>query len=222
MNSKFRMMGQSLMATAAVLTVALTQGGAAWAGADPFVGEISLVGFNFAPIGWAECNGQTMSIAQNTALFSLLGTMYGGNGTQTFALPDLRGRVAIHNSSTYIQGQTGGSATATLTVANLPAHTHTASTVVTISGLANASPAIGSEAAAEAPAGNSDGDHAIHSLQYGTTAPAVTMTADRPSPTAKATTTIGSTGGGQSFSIMQPYLVLNYIISLQGIFPARE
>ncbi|WP_462200221.1 phage tail protein [Arthrobacter sp. B2a2-09] len=96
---------------------------------DPFVGEIRLVGFNFAPTNWALCNGQLLPISQNAALFSLLGTMYGGNGTTTFGLPDLRGRAALHNGqgpglSNYYQGQVSGTEATTLITSNLPPHTH--------------------------------------------------------------------------------------------------
>ena len=98
--------------------------------ADPFLGEIELYAFNFEPKGFAQCNGQIMSIAQNTALFALLGTQYGGDGQTTFALPDLRGRVAIHQGagtglSSHTIGENGGSEKVTLTISNLPAHTHT-------------------------------------------------------------------------------------------------
>ena len=96
---------------------------------EPFLGQIMLVGFNFAPVGWALCNGQILSITQNTALFSLLGTTYGGNGTTTFALPDLRGRAAVGfgqgpGLSNYDLGQSTGTETVTLTVGQMPAHNH--------------------------------------------------------------------------------------------------
>src|SRR4051794_2003591 len=94
--------------------------------ADQIIGEIRAFGFNFAPLGWAKCEGQLLPISQNTALFSLLGTMYGGDGKTTFALPDVRGRVAIGISATHAQGSAGGEETHTLTVAEMPAHTHVA------------------------------------------------------------------------------------------------
>lgn len=94
--------------------------------AEPFLGEIRLFGFTFAPQGWAFCDGQLLPIVQNQALFSLLGTTYGGNGSTTFALPDLRGRVAIHRSDSFPIGLSGGEVTHTLTVAEMPTHTHQA------------------------------------------------------------------------------------------------
>src|ERR1043165_9413161 len=101
---------------------------------QPYLGMIAIYGFNFAPRGWGMCNGQIMSIAQNTALFSLLGTMYGGNGTTTFALPDLRSRVPLHigqgsGLSSYVQGEMTGTESTTLTAQNMPAHNHTANYV---------------------------------------------------------------------------------------------
>lgn len=166
---------------------------------DPFLGEIRLVGFNFAPTGWALCNGQIMSIAQNAALFALLGTMYGGNGMTTFALPDLRGRVAIHNgqgpaTSNYIQGQAAGAETTTLLGSNLPPHTHPgmfASTAQTTD-----RPSAGMAPAPGGSFGPPDSGVALAATQV--------------------------TGSGIPFNNVQPYLTLNYVISLVGIFPSRS
>ncbi|MBB6403527.1 phage tail protein [Arthrobacter sp. AZCC_0090] len=166
---------------------------------EPFIGEIRLVGFNFAPNGWALCNGQQLSIAQNTALFSLLGTMYGGDGMTNFALPDLRGRAALHNGqgpglSSYYQGQVAGSETTTLITSNLPPHTHPgmiASTTETTD-----RPSAGM---APAPGGS-----------YGPPDSGVALASTQPA------------GGGQAFSNLQPSLALNYVIALQGIFPSRS
>jgi microcystin-dependent protein len=166
---------------------------------DPFIGEIKIVGFNFAPRGWAFCNGQILSIAQNTALFSLLGTTYGGNGQTTFALPDLRGRVPIHPGqgpglSNYTQGQLAGSETVTLLSTQMPAHTHTvnASTQSDITG----------NPTSNFPAGGAS---------YDTTA-----------NTTMDPAMIGNSGGNQPHSNLQPYLAINFCIALEGIFPSRN
>ena len=172
---------------------------------EPFIGQLMLVGFNFAPQGWALCNGQLLSIAENSALFSLLGTTYGGNGTTTFALPDLRGRTALHfgqgpGLSNYVQGQASGSESVTLLVSNLPAHTHS---LAANSGAGVSSDPTGKVLAAFRDDENGSGPYA---------SAANTMM----SPQA-----IGPTGGSQPVSIMQPYLVLNWIIALEGIYPSR-
>jgi microcystin-dependent protein len=172
-------------------------------GQDPFLGQIAFVGFNFAPVGWAECNGQLLPIAQNAALFSLLGTQYGGNGTTNFALPDMRGRVVVHSGqgpqlSNYNQGQIGGTESVTLTQGEMPTHTH----------LVNAVTAEGNDAS---PTGN---------------LPANTKTLDKEYSTAVANTTMKSTmlnptGGSLPHENRPPYLALKCIIALQGIFPSR-
>ncbi len=170
---------------------------------EPFIGEIDLVAFDFAPKGYAVCQGQILSIQQNQALFALLGTTYGGNGVQTFALPDLRGRRIISSGqgpglSPYSLGQVGGEETVTLTVPQMPAHTHLP--------LASSAPA-----AVLSPSGSFWGSVSGTSL-FSTA----------PTPAAMAPAAIGSTGGGQPHDNMQPYLVMNYIIALNGIFPSRD
>lgn len=170
---------------------------------DPFLGEIALVGFNFAPVGWAMCNGQLLPISQNVALFSLLGTFYGGDGVNTFALPDLRGRMAIHSGqgpglSSYVQGQLGGTEVVTLTAAQMPQHTHQltgSSSNGTSNSPVNAVPAVQAN---------------------GVPVYSATPNANL-SPNA-----IGLAGGNLPHSNLQPYLSLNYIIALQGIFPSRS
>jgi microcystin-dependent protein len=164
--------------------------------ATPFLSEIRLVSFNFAPKGWALCNGQLLAISQNAALFSLLGTFYGGNGTTTFALPNLQGRAPMHVGSEFVQGQVGGEATHTLITNEIPAHTHQAQGVSTTASL---EPAAGN-AWAESP----DNPYAASAN--------ATMNA----------AALGQTGGNQPHNNMQPYLVLNYVIALQGIFPSRN
>lgn len=161
---------------------------------DPFLGEIRLFAFGFAPDGWAQCNGQLLPIALNTALFSLIGTTYGGNGITHFALPDLQDRVAIHQGPTFARGTSGGEIAHTLTVAELPGHTHQA----------NGSPDEGNTIL---PNGG---------LWAVTSSPSYNQTSGAPmSPAA-----IGSTGGGQPHNNMQPFLTLNYCIALEGIFPS--
>ena len=172
---------------------------------NPFLGQILMVAFNFAPLGWALCNGQLMPINQNQALFSLLGTTFGGNGTTDFALPNLQGRVPVHmgsnGSSNYVMGQIGGAESVALTVNNLPAHSHTAN--------CNSLPGTSSE-----PAKNF----------WAETAP---LTRTGPfsyaasSNAQMAPTAIGMTGGNVPVSVVDPYLCINFIIALEGIYPSR-
>lgn len=169
---------------------------------QPFVGEVQIFAGNYAPTGWALCDGQLLPISQNTALFSLLGTNYGGNGISTFALPDLRGRAPIHPGqgnglSNRNLGEVGGIEFITLTAAQIPSHTHT------ISGSA-------ANGAADSPGGRVLARAPGAIPQYGAT-PNVDL----------AATAVGSSGGGQPHNNLQPYLTLNYIIALQGIFPSR-
>jgi microcystin-dependent protein len=167
------------------------------------VAEIRLFPYNFAPRNWAFCQGQLLPIAQNTALFSLLGTTYGGNGQTTFALPNLQSRVAVHvgqgpGLSSYDLGQQGGTETVTLTTNELAPHSHTP----------NCLNANGNKPGAKNNIWATDlGGHA----QYGTTK-AGTM----------APNAIGPSGNGQPHNNIQPYLALNYCIALQGVFPARN
>lgn len=162
----------------------------------PFLGEIRLLSFNFAPKGWALCNGQFFPINQNQALFSLLGTSYGGNGQTTFALPDLRGRMPVHFGDGYDLGQAAGEEFTTLKISELPAHSH----AVTAGKSANSTDPTGGFLAAS-------------------TKPA--FSAASPS-TAMEPTGLGSTGGSQPHPNLPPYLPLNFAIALQGIFPSRN
>ena len=178
---------------------------------DPFVGEIRAVGFNFAPRGWALCQGQLMAISQNTALFSILGTTYGGDGRTTFALPDLRSRIIVQPGqgpglSNYSQGQQSGSETQTLTGNQMAAHTHTLSGVTV-----NANSAAGSTAA---PAGNVLGSNT--KVQHYAASPDMQMAAGSVSGTTTAT------GGGTPHANTMPSLGMYYIISLSGIYPQRS
>ncbi len=172
---------------------------------DPFIAEIRLFGSNFAPNGWALCNGQLMSIAQNTALFSLLGTTYGGNGTSNFALPNLQASVPIHMGqgaglSSRILGETGGAQNVTLTTSELAAHTHAA--------IASTNPA-------------NTGDPAGAFLAVpGATNPIYVGSPG--APLAFAAQSLGPPASPAPHNNLQPYLVVNFIIALVGIFPTRS
>ena len=162
----------------------------------PYMGEVKILSFGFAPQGWAQCNGQLMPINQNQALFSLFGTMYGGNGQTNFALPDLRARVPIHIGQGFIQGQNGGETAHTLTMQEMPAHEHFA---------------WGSSANSDtdAPSGNFLG--AANNVY----APPGNLTILQP-------TSITNVGGSQAHENEQPYLTLNMCVALIGVFPSRN
>ena len=163
---------------------------------DPFIGEIKLFSFNFAPKGWALCNGQLLPINQNQALFSLLGTMYGGDGRVTFALPDLRSRVPLHVGSGFSQGERAGEEAHTLNMSELPAHSHLIS--------ASSNPADVSD-----PTGAfwSDGAKSLFAANPDTTLdPASVLTV----------------GSSQPHGNMSPFLTLNFCIALTGIFPSQN
>lgn len=174
--------------------------------ADPFVAEIRIFPFNFAPKGWAFCDGQLLPISQNTALFSLLGTTYGGDGKSTFALPDLQGSAAMHPGqgqglSLYDLGQVGGSETVTLLVSEIPSHAHGVGRALNDAGNSiSPSNAIWSQSAA------GRGGAALY--QNGSPTGPVQLQS------------LGFTGGGLPHNNMQPYLTLNFCIALQGVFPA--
>ncbi len=159
----------------------------------PFLGEIKLVAFNFAPKGWALCNGQLLPINQNQALFAILGTTYGGDGRVTFGLPNLQGRTPLHVGGSVVLGQSGGEEAHTLTLNEMPAHTHMA--VASSNPADQASPGSGFWADGNVPA-------------YAG-APAVAMAPEAVAPA----------GGDQAHTNLPPFLVLNYVIALQGIFP---
>ncbi|MCH5715923.1 phage tail protein [Niabella hibiscisoli] len=168
---------------------------------DPFIGTLCIFGFNFPPRGWAFCQGQILAIQQNTALFALLGTQYGGNGTTTFALPDLRGRAPV--SQDVASGPMGlqeGTSSMTLITSNLPAHNH----------LINASSEAGN---VTAPAGAYRAGTGALDKDYRKTVTGPTTVQMNPSM-------VGNTGSSTAFSIMQPSLAVNYSIALIGIFPS--
>jgi microcystin-dependent protein len=188
----------------------------------PFLGMIIVVGFNFAPRGWAFCNGQLLPISQNTALFSLLGTTYGGDGITTFALPDLRSRVPVDAGqgtglSNYVLGQSGGAETVTLTTGELPPHTHP----ITLNNLAATEHVKNATGNSQTPVGNVPAIEAAGvTATYSSAAPDATMAAGAISVTGAATA--GVTGSGLPAPTLPPFLTLNYIIALQGIFPSRS
>lgn len=172
---------------------------------DPFIGEIKLFAGNFAPRGWAFCEGQLLPISQNTALFSILGTTYGGDGRTTFALPDLRGRVSIHPGhgpglSNYFLGAKGGQEHVTLMINQMPSHNHE----VRASSQGGNSPSPGN-----AVLGNTGGFDAeyVH---------------NQPPDLIMNPSMVTNAGGNQPHENRQPYLAVNYIIALQGIFPSRS
>jgi microcystin-dependent protein len=163
---------------------------------EPFLSEIKIVSFNFAPKGWALCNGQLLPINQNQALFSLLGTTYGGDGRVTFALPNLQSRIPIHFGSNHTLGEMGGEENHTLIASEMPSHTHTFSA-------SNATPNQGT------PAGNM---WASNTSAYSSAS----------SDSSMNPASISNAGGSQPHTNLQPFLVLNFIIALQGIFPSQS
>jgi microcystin-dependent protein len=176
--------------------------------ADPFVAEIRIFPFNFPPKGWAFCDGQLLPISQNTALFSLLGTTYGGDGKSTFALPDLQGNAPMHPGqgpglSLYDLGETGGTETVTLLNSEIPAHAHTVGRALDANG--NTTSPVG-HVWSQAPA------------QRGS----LLMYHEAPPTQPMAPNIILPTGGDQPHNNMQPYLTLNFCIALQGVFPPRS
>jgi microcystin-dependent protein len=169
--------------------------------AEPFLGEIRIMSFNFAPRSWAMCNGQFLPINQNQALFSLLGTMYGGNGQTTFALPDLRGSTPIHVGGSFnVQGQKGGEQAHTLSISEIPVHAHVLS----------ASSTPGNAPVPFGPAGNLLA--ASSTLIYASPANLVPMNAG----------SVPNVGGSQAHLNMQPFLTLTFCMALQGIFPSQN
>ena len=166
--------------------------------ATPFLSEIRIVGFSFAPRGWALCNGQLLPINQNQALFSLLGTTFGGDGRVNFALPNLQGRTPLHVGDGLALGQAGGAQSVTLSTSQLPAHTHSLQATADV-------------ASATAPAGAV----LAKKPRFG-----ANVYAAPSSPTALAQGSLTSIGGSQAHPNLQPFLTLNFVIALIGIFPS--
>jgi|SRR4051812_11386029 len=175
---------------------------------EPFLGQIQAFGFDFAPRNWMLCNGQLLSIAQNTALFSLIGTAYGGNGQTTFALPDLRGRAALHQGSgpglpTFVLGESAGTTSETLLISNMPPHNHM---------LMASSDSAGTEKPTNMFMAAANNPTTLDPINvYGPT----TNTTMNPGA-------IGIAGSGVPISLMQPYLTISFCIAVQGIFPSRN
>jgi microcystin-dependent protein len=195
---------------------------------SPYLAMIILFGGNFNIRGWAFCQAQILSIAQNTALFSLLGTTYGGNGQTTFALPDLRGRAALGTGNApglgnFDLGQMSGTSSITLTINNMPAHNHTASG----NGLTVAQSASTAAATTNTP-GNTLVPAVLPTIGGGPSATTIKGYAAQDNTTTLASSNVGGTlttnvaGGTQPFSIQNPYLALSYLIALNGIFPSRN
>lgn len=164
---------------------------------EPFLAEIRIVGFNFAPRGWAFCDGQILPINQNQSLYSLLGTTYGGDGRTSFALPDIRGRVPIHVGNGHALGQKTGEETHTLSAAEIPGHQHA------VNGTSNA--------VTEATPSNARLPGTNNSKPYTNSAGG-----------SLGSNSISNIGGGQAHNNMQPFLAMNYCIALQGLFPSRN
>lgn len=187
---------------------------------EPFIGEIKMVGFNFAPRGYATCQGQLMSIAQNTALFSLLGTTFGGNGQTTFGLPDFQGRSPVGQGSgggltPITQGEMAGTESVTILTAQMPMHTHVATTSIAI-------PAGTANGTTKTPANNTflattnDSAAGAEVTLYATGTPDTTLQPFNP------TITVGTAGGNQPLPLRNPYLGTMFIIALEGVFPSRS
>lgn len=181
---------------------------------EPFIGEIKILAFQFAPRSYMDCAGQIMSIAQNTALFSLLGTTYGGNGVQTFALPDLRGRMAINQGTgpglpSHTLGEVSGTTSVTLLSSNLPPHSHPAQGIIV-------------NVPVSAGSGDTDVPNGAYLAQAtGDFYSSVSTANNNYGPLAVSGQT-GIAGSGLPVSIMNPYLVVNYSIAIYGIFPSRN
>jgi microcystin-dependent protein len=165
--------------------------------AQPYIGEIRMFGGNFAPAGWMFCEGQTLPISEYETLFNLIGTTYGGDGQSTFNLPDLRGRIPIHQGNGYILAETGGVEQVTLTVNQIPAHSH---------------PLLASSSPSTSP---NPGGHVLASTLTAT--PFIAL----PSDTSLSPQAMSTVGGSQPHNNMQPYLCVDFIISLFGIFPSQ-
>jgi len=164
---------------------------------QPFVGEIRMFGGNFAPAGWAFCDGSLIPISENETLFNLIGTTYGGDGQSTFALPDLRSRVPVHQGPGFTIGQSGGAETVTLTTAQIPSHSH----------VPQGNSGVGSQ---PNPTGNVWAQSALNQFSNGT------------ANVAMAPAAIGSAGGSQPHDNMLPFLTVSFILSLFGVFPSQS
>ncbi|WP_152223153.1 phage tail protein [Pseudomonas sp. SCB32] len=190
---------------------------------DPFIGEIRMLAFNFAPRGWALCQGQTLGIAQNAALFSLLGTTYGGNGVSTFQLPNLSGRTPLGAGNgpglpPVVQGEVGGTPTVTLNLNQMPIHNHVASGTSSMNvGGTPASPALAPTATNNILGGSVGGSPQAAAIWSSELSGPVAL--GNPISTS---VTVQNAGGSQPVSIQSPYLGMNFAIALEGVFPSRN
>lgn len=178
---------------------------------QPYVGQIMYTGFNFAPQGWVPCDGALLAIADQPVLYDLIGTTYGGDGVNNFAVPDMRGRMPIHVGTGFALGQQAGTETATLTFVQMPVHSHTLSFNAPL-------PAASAVANSTVPAAHLPGNTG-RNLSYSTSAPDVSLGV---SVSLSGSTSTGSAGGSQPFSILQPYLAVNCAIAANGIFPTQN
>lgn len=203
------MIGKFTASAAGITALALMSAPPASAGPDPFIGEVAIYPYNFCPRGWAPAHGQLLPISEHTALFSLFGTMYGGDGRTTFALPDLRGRVAVGTGqgtglSERRHGSKFGAESVTLGMNNLPAHAHQA-TVMASTGVPDAM----------APSGEAPADFSADGIEaYSSAAPSA--------PMAEGSVAVSETGGGEPVPIAPPSLALQHCIALQGMYPSRN
>jgi microcystin-dependent protein len=184
---------------------------------DPFLSEIRIMAFNFAPKGWAMCNGQVLPINQNQALFSLMGTMYGGNGQTTFALPNLQGRVAvgIGGNQGIVQGQLGGEINHTLAISEMPTHIHQLMADAATASASNTNtpgPTQGAKVLGQSGGTSGTPPAPFGANMYSTASPTTTLFPG----------SVATSGGSQPHQNEQPYLVVNFCIALQGIFPSRN
>lgn len=191
---------------------------------DPFLGTICTFGFNFCPRGYAPANGQLLAISSNQALFSLLGTQFGGDGRTTFALPDLQGRVMLGSGqgsglSPVGVGQRGGTETVTLSTLQMPAHTHAATTTVSTDTVVRTVPGAGNTTA---PTGAVWAASSTRDKVYSTSGPTQIMSADAVQTTASAVTNVALSGGNQPIGIRQPWLGVTTCIATEGIYPSRN
>ena len=194
-----------LIAVASLATLAALQSAPVAAQAEPFIGQIMCAGYNFAPRGWASLDGQLLSIAENSALFSLLGTTYGGDGQTTFGLPDARGRIMIHQGqgpglSSYLLGQSAGTETTTVTISNLPPHSHQVSPLGSTNNATSVSPA-GKVTASKAR---------------------TTLYAEPTNTVGMQSSSTSSVGSGQPINNVQPFQTTNCYMALEGIYPSRS
>lgn len=202
---------------------------------EPFIGEIRAFGFNWAPLGWGTCDGQLVSVMDNQSLFSLISNTYGGDGRNNFALPDLRGRFPMHQGAgigltpKYI-GQRGGLEYAKMSINEMPAHSHPATGETTVT---QSTPAAATFTALNKGANATDPTNSYlakpgdgNPIYYNRSSSPVTLNANtiqvtQPEYKGETAVTVGNAGGNQMFSIMNPYLVINYCIALDGLYPTR-